>query len=158
MIILYEDFGTDLLNLSKTLINSDCYQVQSQAVKLLVKLLRYGNSKIRNEVLIFSESLISSTNFFIRRLYFIFFEDAIIILSTNFIFENRIIDNVFKFLNDSCYLNIIRFFKFIPKFYYILSSEVKLKFLINSKMDMIRKSKPKDNELLLVMLFLIKVY
>jgi hypothetical protein len=153
MLILYDEMCNELYTLANDILYQSNFDLQKDLIKLLTRLLRYGDNKIRNNVMNLSENIINSTNFYVRRLYFVFFEECFNVLSTKFLFEKKIVNNLFKLLNDSCPLNVIHFFKFIPKFYFFLKDEMNLKFLIDSKIHNLKSSNSKDAELLSVYLY-----
>jgi hypothetical protein len=131
------------------------YQIQCEAAKLMVKIIRFSKEGLRGEIFKFMENeILSSNNFYIKRLYLIFVEELIKTFSSSFLKDNLIVDNILTFFE---YSNLISYSMFTCKLleylkiiYPLIEDDSKIKFKIFSKLEGIRKvnrDKDKDSQL-----------
>jgi hypothetical protein len=136
----------------KSLINNCNYQIQVEAVKYLVKILKYSNKSQRQEIVKYSDEFLESKNFYQKRLFYTFIEEVFEILSTNFIKECNLFQTLLLLFDDTNVLNLTRLLKFLPSVYpsifdYDSSSET----YISLKLEEIKNSNlANDSELLKV--------
>lgn len=115
---------------------------------MLGKLLGHISKTSRDDIIKFMVEISNSKVFYTRRLFFPFFETVIDQYSFKFVTETSLVDKIMKFLNDNT-LSLICFFKLLPKFYYIVSNDLKMKYQLEYKIEIL-KQESKDKELLKV--------
>lgn len=121
--------------------------LKNSAIKLMPYLLKFGKKIEKEDILKFLEKeIIENKNFYKRRLYFPFFEEAIKIFSINSLMNYQIIDNVLKFFNDNKLMQS-KLIKILDSIYPLILSESRIKFIINNKLDNLKKMKNGDIEL-----------
>jgi hypothetical protein len=134
-----EDFSQKLTNFITKNIFTDNYQIQTEALKLLSKKLKFCRNK--DEVVKFTEyDILASKSFYKRRLYFIFFECCLEIFSSKFMKEIGIIDNLLKFFDDKNPIHISKLISIIKNFMPIFYDDSRIRFKITIKVEEIRKN------------------
>jgi hypothetical protein len=145
--ILYnEEISQKLVIFVKTATNENNYQIQKNGIKLLGKLLRHLSKTSREDIIKYMIDISNSKVFYTRRLFFPFFETIVEQYSFKFLSEYSLIEKIMKFLSDNNILSLICFFRLLPKFYYFISNDSKLKYQLEYKMEILKKDS-KDREL-----------
>jgi hypothetical protein len=142
-------FTTKLYNLViKFLLDENSnVPLKNAGMKILAYLLKYCKKVEKEEILKFLEKeIIENKCFYKRRLYFPFFEEAIKTFSISALLNNQIIDNVLKFFNDNKLLQA-KLIMLLKLFYPLIFSESRLKFIVNSKLDNLKKMGNFDHEI-----------
>ncbi len=143
------EFTTKLYLIVMTFLNDENSNVpvKSSAMKILPYLLKYGKKIEKEYILKFlDKEIIENKNFYKRRLYFPFFEEAIKIFSINTLLNYRIIDNILNFFNDNRLMQS-KLVTTLKSFYPLILSESRTKFIINNKLDNLKKFRNFDYEL-----------
>lgn len=121
--------------------------LKNSAMRILPYLLKYGKKSEKEEILKFLEKeIMENNNFYKRRLYFSFFEEAINIFSINTLLNYQIIDHILKFFNDNKLMQS-KLVITLKLFYPLILSESRVKFIINNKLDNLKKMKNFDYEM-----------
>ena len=121
--------------------------LKSSSMKTLVYILKFCKKIEKEEILKFIEKeIVENKSFYKRRLYFMFFEEAIKIFSISTLINYHIIDYIFKFLNDNTVIlaKVIKMMKYI---YPLICNDVRLKFIINTKFENLKKMVNLDMEI-----------
>lgn len=130
--------------------------LKNSAIKILPYLIKFGKKAEKEEILKFIEKeVIENKNFYKRRLYFPFFEEAIKIFSISTLLSLQIIDHILKFFNDNKLLQS-KLIKMLKIFYPLVFNESRIKFIINNKLDNLKKMRSLDLEMNRVIIFCIK--
>ena len=125
-----------IFSIAKKLLTNECFEIKKDAVKIIANISLSKNYK--EEILKFVESeIFSNKNFYIRRLYLYFFKELLCKVSYKFLSEKGFIDNFMKFINDNN-LILTKFFRILKKIIPLIT-EVKTKFLIYNKLEILRK-------------------
>ena len=120
-------------------------QIKTDALKLLAKILRYSPKSQKDEIIKYCETeLVNTKNFYLKRQYFIFFEECLDLFSFTNLREKKIIDHLFKIINENNTIILNKFLKIIPRLYIYSTDDSKLKNVINSKIEYCRKYLNKD--------------
>jgi hypothetical protein len=118
--------------------NEHC-EVQRKSIKLIVLFVKYSSLNYSNELLkIFQKDYLESEVFYIRRIYFLFYEELFNQMSFNFLKENELIDNILKLFDDNTLL-ISKLLKHLIQLYPLLESDNRLKFILLNKLEALRK-------------------
>ena len=127
------------------MLKNDNLQIKTQALKLLVKILREAPKQLRDEIIKYTESeILNVKNFYVKRLYFIFFEECLEVFSFIFIKENKIFENIMRLLHENNEIMVNKFLKTLPKYYPYIYEDNKLKVIINNNVESCRKYMTKD--------------
>jgi len=121
------------------------FNIEQNAMKFLAKLLRYSSYNQKQEILSFIDKVCYSTNFYYRRLYVFFFEEALEIFSISFLKENNLVSNFLRFLDDHIINKNICIRK-LKKFYFLISNDTSMVANINKKIKQITEQKNLDVE------------
>jgi hypothetical protein len=133
-----DDFSTKIFNFIKNFINFDNYQIQTVAISLLTKNLKYSFNK--EEIIKYSESaFFLEKSFYKRRLYLIFFHNCLKNFSIKYIKEIGILDNIFDFFQDTS-INICHLISILPDFYPLINDMSDVKFKLLNKLTDLRKN------------------
>ena len=151
VIILMEKFvfTTRLLNVVMKFLYDDnaVLPLKNISMRTLAHLLRYCKKTEKDEICRFLEKeIIDSKNYYVRRLYFPFFEEAISLFSISALLQFQIFDNILKFLNDNKLMQA-KIISKLKQFYPLIFSENKFKFMVNSKLDNFKKLGNLDYEI-----------
>ena len=121
-------------------------------MKFLVKVLKYANKTQQEEIIKYLNELLCNKNFYVKRLFYTFIEQAFEILSSKFIKECTLFDSIMKLFYETSSVNLARFFRILPEFYpFLIDNDVGTEFYISSRMEIIKKSELfKDSELVKV--------
>jgi hypothetical protein len=99
-------------------------------------ILKY--SKNSDEIMTYIETeTLGSNSFYNKRLYVVFFENALNIFSTTYIVENDILTHILKLFDTTLYILITKIISLLPGFYTLLKEDkkklldIKLRFLKN---------------------------
>lgn len=133
-----EDFSAKILNFIKFFINYDNYQIQTIAIGLLAKNLKYCRNK--EEIIAYTKTeFFDVKSFYKRRLYIIFFHKLLKIFSINYLKEIGILENIFDFFDDTS-INICQMISILPDFYPLISDMSDLRFKLLNKLSDLRKN------------------
>jgi hypothetical protein len=161
IIVLMENFlfTTKLYNIVMKFLNdqNSVLPLKNVAMKILAHCLRFCKKTEKDEIIRYLEKdIIESKNYYIRRLYFPFFQEALNIFSISALMQYSIFDIILKFLNDNKLIqaNIISNLK---DFYPLIFTDNRIKFMINSKMENLKKLGNFDYEITKVLIFYIKL-
>jgi hypothetical protein len=113
-------------------------QIKTEAIKLLAKTLRFSNKSQSEEILKYIENeVLISKNTFIRRLFFIFFEESLKIFSISFLKEKKIINLFTNLMEDN--INLAnKALSLVPKFYILIEDDPSVIEKINSGVKFIK--------------------
>ena len=132
-----EDFSKKILNFIKYFINYDNFQIQTDAVALLTKNLKFCKDK--EEILKYTDSeFFLDKSFYRRRLYLIFFQNSLKVFSINYIKEIGLLENIFEFFDDTS-INICHLISMLPDFYPLINDMNEIKFKLLNKLSELRK-------------------
>ena len=136
----------------KNFISNCNFQVQTEAIKYIVKILKYGNKVQQEEMIKYANELLNNKNFYTRRLFYTFLEEAFEVFSSKFMKDNHLYESVIKILYETSSVNLARFFRKFPLFYpFIIENDINTEFHIGSRIEIIKKSELfKDRELVKV--------
>lgn len=139
-----EDFSKKILNFIKYFIHSDNFQIQTDAIALLVKNLKFCKDK--EEIIKYTESeFFLDKSFYKRRLYLIFFQHSLKVFSINYIKEIGLLNNIFEFFEDNS-INICNLISMLPDFYPLINDINEIKFKLLNKMTDLRKKEIYAND------------
>ena len=139
-----DDFSTKIFNFIKLFINFDNYQIQTVAISLLTKNLKFCMNK--EEIIKYSESeFFVEKRFYKRRLYLIFFHNCLKIFSINYIKEIGMLENIFDFFEDTS-INICHLISILPDFYPLINEMSNVKFKLLNKLSDLRKNEKYIND------------
>jgi len=121
--------------------------LKNTSMKILAHCLRYCKKTEKDEIIRYLEKeIIDSKNYYIRRLYFPFFQEAISIFSISALMQYQIFENILKFLNDNKLMQA-KIISNLKDFYPLIFTESRIKFLVNNKMDNLKKMGNFDYEI-----------
>lgn len=122
-------------------------RVKTAVMKAMPYLLKFCKKSEKDEIIRYIEKeVIESKSFYKRRLYFPFFEESIKVFCIASLLNYQIIDYVLKFFNDNKLMQA-KLIKILKYFYPLIFTEMRIKFIINSKLDNLRKMGNFDYEL-----------
>lgn len=121
------------------------FNVQQKAVMLLAKILRYTTPVQKQEILSFTGKIQLSTNFYERKLYIFFFDEALENFSINYLKDNEILENYLKFLDDNMITKNICI-RSLKNFYFLLDDFNDIKENIHKKVLLISEDQKLDKE------------
>lgn len=125
-----------IFNIAKKLFINECFEIKIDSVKLLAKVCK--SKIIWDDVMKYVDStILNSKNFYVRRLYFYFFEELTKDFSYKFLKDKGQIDDLMKLINDNNQM-LPKFLKLIKIFFPLVIDE-KIKFLIYNKLEAVRK-------------------
>lgn len=126
--------------------------LKSSVMKFLPNLLKFGKKVEKEEIIKYVErEILESKNFYKRKLFFNFFEESIRIFSISTLLNYQIIDHVIKFFNDNRLMQS-KLISILKYFYPLIFSESRIKFIINNKLDNLKKMGNYDYEITKVLL------
>ncbi len=134
-------FTSKLYEFVMKILNDDNYNIplKNSAMSFLPYILKYGKKSEKEEILKYVErEILENKNFYKRRIFFSFFEEAIKIFSVSTLLNNQIIDNALKFFNDNRLMQS-KLITILKNFYPLIHSDTRLKFIINNKLDNLKK-------------------
>ncbi len=142
---LEEDFINKIFAFNQYYMKKENLQIKTQAIKLLVKIMREGSKQIREEIIKLTETeILNVKNFYVKRQYFIFFEECMEVFSFTFIKEKKIFDNFFRLVQENNLIFLNKFLTIVPRFYHLIHEDSKLKTQVLSKVDSCKKNTGKD--------------
>jgi hypothetical protein len=131
-----DQFVLKIFEIAKKLFFNDCFETKIDSVKILAKLCK--SKLIWDDLIKFIDSnILTSKNFYNRRLYLYFFEELIKNLSYKFLTEKGQIEELMKLINDNNQI-LSKFLKIIKLFFPLVTDD-KIKFLIYNKLEAVRK-------------------
>jgi len=114
--------------------------IQIMSIKLLTKCLRFVNMAAKEEILIFLGKYLYAKNFYERRLYMFFFNEALELFSIAYLKSNIILDNIFRFFTDHA-INQCNLINSLKNIYFLIDDDIEYKTMILNKLTEIRNSK-----------------
>jgi hypothetical protein len=126
------------------------YQIQSETIRLCVRLMKYAKENDREEILNFVyKTYFESNNFYNRRLYLTFVEECFEVFSICYLKEKGVISYMIKFLkNPNDKFLIGKTLEFLKICFPLINKDDKLVFLIFNKIQNLRKTN--DSEIIKV--------
>lgn len=118
------------------------YQIQQEAIRLCVRLMKYAKENDREEILNFVHiTYFESKNFYNRRLYFNFLEESLEIFSVCYLKEKGIISNLVRFLKNPVDKYLIgKTLELLKICFPFVHKDDKLVFLIFNKLQNLRQT------------------
>ncbi len=143
IIVLMENFlfTTKLYNIIMKFLNdqNSVLPLKNVSMKILAHCLRFCKKIEKDEIIRYLEKdIIENKNYYIRRLYFPFFQEAINIFSISALIQYQFFDIILKFLNDNKLIQA-KIISNLKDFYPLIFTESRIKFMVNSKMDNLKK-------------------
>lgn len=131
-----------IFNIAKKLFVNDCFEIRTDSVKIMAKISK--SKIIWEDVLKFVEvEILTSKNFYNRRLYLNFFEELAKSFSYKYLFDKGQIEQLMKLINDNNQI-LPKLLKLIKNFFPLVMDD-KIKFMVFSKLEVLRK-KIQNNE------------
>ena len=66
-----------------------------------MKILKYGNKVQQEEIIKYANELLNNKNFYTRRLFYTFLEEAFEVFSSKFMKDNHLYESVIKILYET---------------------------------------------------------
>jgi hypothetical protein len=125
--------------------------LKNVSMKTLAHCLFFCKKSEKDNIIRYLEKeIIDSKNYYKRRLYFPFFQEAISLHSISSLMQYQIFDHILKFLNDNKLMQA-KVILNLKDFYPLVFTDNRIKFLINSKIDNLKKMGNVDYEIIKVL-------
>lgn len=145
-----EEFSQRIIPLLQTnILGQSPHPIKVKSTAFLAKIVRYSMRNQREDIIeFFNNKVMSSKSNFIRKYYLVFIEKLHHYLSVSFICDNNLIVGLLKFSDDNSSMQT-KLIAIIKNFYLLVKDDTKIKNLIISNIEKMKKNKH-DKELLKV--------
>lgn len=128
-------------------INDDNFQIVIESLKILCLILKYSKKDKKDDILkLIQKEFFEHCSFYKRKKFLIFFEECVNIFSICFLKETSLIDLFIKSFSDNSII-ICKSISILKLIYPLIADDNRLKFQIINKLENLRKSNIKDQEL-----------